>query len=349
MAANRRRMVGPTTRKPRKPFAARGGVKAQSKQGAFGLTWLGRRWLQVFEPSAVDSRLAKGRSYARSGQVIDVRVRAGLVTASVQGSTLKPYEVAITVRPIGDGVWDQVVAALAERPAVAARLVAGDAPEALDEAFAAAGASLFPNRLRDIKNQCECTDWSNPCKHAAAVYYLLCEQMDADPFVLFALRGRSREAVVKELTLGSTAGAASSSSSSSSSSGRPPSPPLGNPLPADPDSFWAAPSVAGPSLGDVVPPPITASLPARLGPFPFWRGDRPLLRTLEPLYRAASIEGLDVFLAEAKEPERNGAAGGENGGATAAAAGAGAAAGPSAKKRRGRPVGSKNRTRRGRK
>ena len=68
-----------------------------------------------------------------------------------------------------------------------------------EEAFRAAGLSLFPRTGWDLRTNCSCPDWSNPCKHIAAVYYLLGEEFDRDPFLLFKLRGRTREQVIAAL------------------------------------------------------------------------------------------------------------------------------------------------------
>jgi uncharacterized Zn finger protein len=65
-------------------------------------------------------------------------------------------------------------------------------PHDIEETFAAAGVSLFPASPRNLASSCSCPDWSNPCKHVAAVYYLLAEAFDDDPFLIFAWRGRTR-------------------------------------------------------------------------------------------------------------------------------------------------------------
>ena len=62
-------------------------------------------------------------------------------------------------------------------------------PQDIEEVFHQAGLSLFPERSRDLETDCSCPDWSNPCKHIAAVYYLLGEEFDRDPFLIFKLRG----------------------------------------------------------------------------------------------------------------------------------------------------------------
>ena len=81
----------------------------------------------------------------------------------------------------------------------AAQLLAGEMPQDIEEAFAAAGVSLFPDRRGDLDTDCSCPDWANPCKHVAATHYILGEQFDEDPFLLFRLRGRTQEQILAAL------------------------------------------------------------------------------------------------------------------------------------------------------
>jgi uncharacterized Zn finger protein len=72
-------------------------------------------------------------------------------------------------------------------------------PHDIEQAFQAVGIALLPQSSRDITATCSCPDVANPCKHIAAVYYLLGERFDEDPFLIFQLRGRSREQVLEAL------------------------------------------------------------------------------------------------------------------------------------------------------
>jgi uncharacterized Zn finger protein len=51
---------------------------------------------------------------------------------------------------------------------------------------------LFPSANGDLKTACSCPDQANPCKHIAAVYYLIGEEFDRDPYLIFRLRGIER-------------------------------------------------------------------------------------------------------------------------------------------------------------
>src|SRR5262249_29560519 len=167
-----------------RPRAAKGGIKSQSKRGAFGQSWWAKRWIAVLESFDIGARLGRGRSYARGGQVLSIDVAKGEVTARVQGSRPKPYDVTIEVKTLTAGEWDRLVLALSGQALFVAKLLAGEMPQDIEQVFTEAGLSLFPQKSRDLLTDCSCPDWSNPCKHVAAVYYLLGEEFDRDPFLL---------------------------------------------------------------------------------------------------------------------------------------------------------------------
>src|SRR4029079_10930765 len=166
-----------------------------------GTTWWSQRFVDALESyyGTSASRLARGRSYARAGQVVRLGLEPGRVEAIVQGSRPEPYTVRIGVRVLGDTDWARVEAAMAARAVFLARLLAGEMPDEIEEAFEAADVRLFPARRGDLVTACTCPDTANPCKHSAAVFYLLAESFDADPFRIFAWRGRPREQLIADL------------------------------------------------------------------------------------------------------------------------------------------------------
>ena len=182
-----------------KPRKAKGGIKARSQRGAFGTRWWGKRWIAVLEGLLIGARLQRGRRYARAGQVLDLEIAPGLVTASVQGSRARPYRVTIRVATLGKPAWGKIATHIAGEARFAATLLAGEMPADIEEAFVAVGASLFPTSLRELHTDCSCPDWANPCKHVAATYYLIGEEFDRDPFLLFTLRGSTKTEILSEL------------------------------------------------------------------------------------------------------------------------------------------------------
>ncbi len=181
------------------PRRVDGGIKARSTRGSIGESWWSRRFIEVLESFAIGSRLSRGRSYARKGQVISLKVAAGKVTASVQGSRVKPYRVTVGLAPFPARTWAEVEVSLAGQALYSAHLLAGEMPPEIEQVFAAAGAPLFPTAIGQLAMSCDCPDAAVPCKHLAATFYLLAEAFDADPFQILHWRGRQREQLLARL------------------------------------------------------------------------------------------------------------------------------------------------------
>lgn len=175
------------------------GIKAKNRRGDFGESWWGKRWISALEGFGYGSRLTRGRTYARGGAVLSIDIKPGQVAAKVQGSRPTPYSVTIGVARLDDKQWALAIDAMAEQAIFAAKLLAGEMPQAIEEAFAAARVPLFPRSAGDLSTKCSCPDSANPCKHIAAVHYLLGERFDEDPFLLFELRGRSKAQIIEAL------------------------------------------------------------------------------------------------------------------------------------------------------
>jgi len=176
------------------------GIKARTRAGqAFGQTWWGGKWIAALERLVNPGRLQRGRSYARKGQVLNIDFAGNRVSSRVQGTRSDPYEVSIEIKSIDDAQWSAVIDVMASQAIFAAKLLAGEMPQDIEEAFNSASVALFPERRADLKTECSCPDNANPCKHISAVYYLLGEQFDTEPFLLFQLRGRSKDQIIADL------------------------------------------------------------------------------------------------------------------------------------------------------
>ena len=305
------------------PRTVRGGIKAQSKVGSFARSWWARKWIEVLESFDLDSRLARGKHYARRGQVISIDIQKGSVAALVQGSRSHPYKVSLGVKLIPAAAWKRAVTAMASEAGFSARLLNEEMPRDIERAFESVKVSLFPAGLKELDTHCTCPDWSNPCKHIAAVYYLLGEEFDRDPFLLFRLRGMDREELLEALGKsagtggsrrqkrtrgGSDAalpGAAAADDAADADAGglaagsraaAASATPARTPLPSDPDAYWGTTEeLAFSSAGEA---PSVSPLLARLGSFPFWRGHESFRESMESVYQGASPAGMDVFLGQ---------------------------------------------------
>ena len=285
---------------PSVPRRVKGGVKSQTKRGAFGQSWWAKRWVSVLESFNIGARLQRGRSYARGGQVASIEISEGLVTAKVQGSRKTPYSVIIKIKALSKTEWGQIASALTGQAFFIAKLLSGQMPENIEDVFKEVKLSLFPDKLKDIDTDCSCPDWSNPCKHIAAVYYLLGEEFDRDPFLIFKLRGMDRDELLgivdtSSVTDGITLDECLTEPDEEPEMGAmfPP-----DPLPCDPESFWRHAKTSAHEYSEVSIPTIHAAQVRRLGSFPLWRGQDNFLEFLEKVYRKASSVGLEIFLGE---------------------------------------------------
>ena len=164
-------------------------------------------------------------------------------------------------------------------------------PQDIEDAFRGGGAVALPGELRDLQTDCSCPDWSNPCKHIAAVYYLLGEEFDRDPFLIFRLRGMDRGEFLA--LLGESSGPRRSVA--------PVLPP--EPLPADPEAFWAVGALPD-DVGASAPAQRTgAAIAKRLGKFPFWRGQSLLIDFLDRVYMETAAKTEETLARIRYEPK----------------------------------------------
>jgi uncharacterized Zn finger protein len=193
-------------RDPWYPFPASGplpadGIASSKQRGAMAETWWSKRFVDVLESYGLGGRMERGRRYARKGQVLDLEVHAGALAAHVQGSRQEPYVVTVMFRPPTAAQWATITEAMTGKVAFAAHLLSGELPAELEDVFAGAGVALFPRTWADLRADCTCPDWGDPCKHTAAVLYLFADQLDADPWLLLRWRGRTREDILGRLAV----------------------------------------------------------------------------------------------------------------------------------------------------
>jgi len=257
-----------------RPLEAKEGIKAKSQRGPVGETWWSQRFITVLESFRIGARLQRGLRYARTGQVLDLTVAPGLVTAKVQGTRRTPYKIRIEVDTLKENDWTKVEAQLAAQAGYLARLLAGEMPRDVEEAFATCRLSLFPASTQQVRTSCSCPDWSNPCKHIAASYYLLAERFDEDPFLVFAWRGRPRGSLLTNLRALRAVTPAPPRTT--------PDAPVEIEPPPNPASFWTVGSVDFPVHLD--PDLQTSTPPREAGPTTISLGGRDLSAWLEDVY-----------------------------------------------------------------
>lgn len=173
----------------------------------FSRTWWGKRFIAALEAFTDPARLGRGRSYANGGKIKEYQINQGEITAKVKGSInsyfgvyKEPlYNITIVIKPISASDWSKVIAHIGSKASFVSKLLMNEVPDKIEEAFAELNLNLLPHSRKDFKTSCSCPDYSNPCKHIAGVYYLVASELDVNPFLLFELRGLSREKLASEL------------------------------------------------------------------------------------------------------------------------------------------------------
>lgn len=283
---------------PARPKPVKDGLKTKSQRGQIGETWWSKRWIRVLESFGMGARLDRGRSYARRGQVVSIDVQKGAVAARVQGTRPKPYSIKIELKPISEKDWDKVTDAMASQAVFAARLLSGEMPRNIEEAFGEAKISLFPTSVKDLITDCSCPDWANPCKHIAAVYYLMAERFDEDPFLIFKLRGRTKEELI-EILRGKRSQASPEADVMSPIEADFSQNEAAVPLEKCLDTFWQAGTALDSFTVNPSLPEVENAILKRLGNAPFTVGKQNVTSLLAKAYSIASI----TALRKAHEPQ----------------------------------------------
>ncbi|MBF6334078.1 SWIM zinc finger family protein [Nocardia transvalensis] len=172
-----------------KRLPVRGGVEPRSRRGSFARTWWGRSFIEAVERVADDGRLARGRSYARSGQVVTYHLEPGAVAAEVQGSQPRPFSSVLTMRQLRDERLDELIDLVRATPGMLAQLASGALPKEL-------GPLLLPTTASELDFACTCPDSGWPCKHVAALCYVIAERLDEQPSVMLTLRGLDLDTLI---------------------------------------------------------------------------------------------------------------------------------------------------------
>ena len=259
--------------------------------------WWVQRWVDLLNSYRFKKRLERGRIYAREGKILSLEYKGSKVTALVQGTADEPYRLSIWLDAFSDEDWNYVVDSLSERAIYSAQLLAGEMPQEIEAVFTANGLSLFPFNLSEVHSKCSCPDPKNPCKHIAAVYYQLGDFFREDPFVLFQLRGRSRDSILAALRQKRHAAATQAGSLANLESGDqaggvtvrgPEGPDLGQ--------FWSYDRPLDPDL--VVITPSTTTVLDVLGKIPLAPEDASVVSTyLQEIYQAVATDALSQSLA----------------------------------------------------
>jgi uncharacterized Zn finger protein len=261
--------------------------------------WWVQRWNDLLNSYRFKKRLERARNYAREGNVLSIEFKGPQVLARVQGTAPEPYQVSLSIDPFSEEDWNYVVETMAEQAIYSAHLLAGEMPHNIEQVFTANGLSLFPFTLSDIHSRCSCPDPQNPCKHIGAVYYQLGDRFSEDPFVLFQLRGRTKEQILDDLRrLRSTEAGEQESREAEKQGSREaiqePKSPTQNPqTPLNIDQFWQYYEPLDSSLVVIAPPVDSHTVLDVLGIIPLASADaQAMMQYLNAVYKIVSQQAV---------------------------------------------------------
>ncbi|MGW6032529.1 SWIM zinc finger family protein [Gordonia terrae] len=164
----------------------------------YGLTSWSRGFVDVVEGRGADGesiadsrRITKARRYFRDRHVRGLRIGAGQVTASVEGTQLEPFDVILTTRTVDTAT---LATLLRERGAVdeLMLLTRGEQPPTLGEL-------LVPTESADVETDCTCPDEAPRCIHALVTCYEVAAEIDRTPLTLLTVMGTDLRALLAEI------------------------------------------------------------------------------------------------------------------------------------------------------
>ncbi len=163
----------------------------------YGKTWWGKEWLQAIQYIDYNNRLARGKAYANKGAVLDFEINENNeIQAEVSGSSYYNYTQTIKCQQLSDVQKKTFIDKLIQQPYLLSKLLNRNLPKELIALAKEHDINLIPKSWKDLKMNCSCPDWAKPCKHLAAVIYIMVSEIDQNPFLVFKIKGLH---IIKEL------------------------------------------------------------------------------------------------------------------------------------------------------
>jgi uncharacterized Zn finger protein len=274
-------------------------------------TWWGQKFIQALESFTDSGRLQRGRSYSGPSRILKFDIFDGRVTATVRGN-VNPYFgvykepkyiVDLILTPISPKDWPKIIQNLSSKASLVAKLLLNEMPDTIESSFQAVHQRFLPSSQADIKSSCSCPDWVRPCKHIAGVYYRLAQDLDRDPFLLFELRGLSREELHAELSKSPLGQALAAEIVAESDLPLEPSESLyrrSQRVPLNEDmslkEFWQGSKRLPQTMEEVNPATVSAIVVKKQGDFPpFWHKDASFIAVMEEVYERVKTKNKDLL------------------------------------------------------
>lgn len=327
-----RRVVGGIRLTNRPPALTAGQSADPAAEQGSGWTWAAARWMRPCEEKAPGEQLAEGLEYARAGQTRQLEIKAGMISAKVQGRMPQAYKTAIRLPTFTPEQWDKATQAMVAQAKYAASLLAGELPTNIEDMFAPAGLSLFPTGAADLSVSCECNVFTGKphdfgplppvlgpdgqpmpapprppvkagpgvpfCKHVCCLMFLTADRLATQPLMIFSLRGLAEGDLLERLRQARALQGLQRTGISATPVYTPHVPgvnPQSAPLEQSIAGFWSAPDPDALSALDmpIALPEVSHPLLRRVGPSPFQGAKFPLVGLLATCYDVISQSVID--------------------------------------------------------
>ena len=286
-----------------KPRRVRGGRKLVAKDWPERLGPIARAFLRIVEPNAPEEAWREGMEYATKGQTRSIDFAPGVVHAAVQGREYRAHSVALRIEPFLAAQWERIVEAMLEQALHAAKLLAGEVPENIDEALEGLGLTLLPRSPEAYVAEMSGREQRPWGRYPCCTAILAADMLDREPLLAFMLRGMAGEELIERIRQRREI---SSSGEGGAGRGRAPVRALipgsdrpVRPLEACVEDFWDAGAELDLVETTVRRPEVSKALLRRLGPSPFAEAKFPLVGLLATCYEMIS----DAALTEAERTD----------------------------------------------
>ncbi|MDR2623346.1 MAG: SWIM zinc finger family protein [Methanobrevibacter sp.] len=155
----------------------------------YGRTWWGEKWLGALKGIDHSNRLPRGRTYANTGKIHDIRFNDNIITGKVKGNYAKYYKVTVMTKSFTQDEKEMIIEVINNHPSILSALLNKKLPEELYHELSKIGINIFPKSWKEINADCNCPDYAMPCKHIAGLIYMISVEIDKNPFKVFEIRG----------------------------------------------------------------------------------------------------------------------------------------------------------------
>ena len=164
-------------------------ITLRSRRGTIGKSWHAAALREAMEIILGVGRAGGGKADARAGRVQWLDVSPGTARGDVLGADGELYQARIELPVLPAGDREALLSVAHASPELPARLASGEYPQSVEGELARSEVSLLPRGASELSHDCSCLDWPGPCRHVAALSYVLVEAVDEHPVHLLTLRG----------------------------------------------------------------------------------------------------------------------------------------------------------------